>query len=456
MKYSVLTHLLLCCFIFNTAFAQNGNWQKIEPRRTTQRGVTKARQDSLNLMKKEIFGREDFDLGAEDNPSPRTGMASWLDDDGNMYIFGGQGYDQDGRFGLFDDFWKFDTKSGEWSRIGGQPGTQFSKKKSSVYPAPRQNTVAWKDKEGGLWLYGGAGLGGIVFFEDLWRYDVKQNAWEWVSGSEEANKAGKWSKKFDEKKSNPLGSRSGSAAWTDDQGNLFVFGGAGVDIESGKEVYFNDLWQFVPGKRIWIQVSEHIQPNEKVNAAGTKAKNQEKQTREDWPSVRKNALTWTMEKSGKLWMYGGFGSDENGHNKGSLSDMWCYDLRKNQWERVSGDFRFNAESSIEKINLEFKGNYPGFRTKSITWVDEKGYFWLVGGQNVISQKRISINSDTWRFNPETRLWRPVISNIKSNVMLGEGTYNPRENVLWFFGNSEYKVGSRSQLPSNTLWKLSIK
>ncbi len=448
MKKTLTLFSLLISF---SALSQKGEWELLKADRSREKVPDKQKLDSLKTIKKRLFGSEDIDLGSDAAPSPRKGSTGWTDAEENLYVFGGAGHDAEGQFGLFDDLWKFNRKTAVWTKLNGDGNSKLSKKATSLQPSPRVGGLSWTDKNGDFWLFGGSSLGRMAFFEDLWRFDTKKNVWVLESGTEELNKAGKWSGKFDEKRSSPLGGRSGSSSWTDKEGNLIIFGGSGSDAESGKDIFFNDLWKFDITKRTWIQLSTNLEPNEKL-----RKDNEQLQQLISRPSGRRDALAWGIATSDKIWLYGGYGSDINGNNRGILADMWSYDLTERKWEKISGTFLFSMESMIEKLNFEDSLNYPGFRTRAVTWVDTEGFFWLMGGQNISSQQMLATNTDTWRFNPKSRMWKPVIGNLKPGIVIENGFYQSRENSLLFFGNTEYKTDAERKLPSNNIWKLQLK
>jgi N-acetylneuraminic acid mutarotase len=39
-------------------------------------------------------------------------MSSWIDASGNLWLFGGNGYDSTGNFGYLNDLWQYDPGTG--------------------------------------------------------------------------------------------------------------------------------------------------------------------------------------------------------------------------------------------------------------------------------------------------------------------------------------------------------
>ena len=123
-------------------------------------------------------------------PGGRHAAATWTDADGNMWLFGGPGYDSAGTESYQNDLWEFSPSSGEWTWMGGSetvPG--FASCHSGVYgilgasgvdniPGGRGGTRVWVDAAGKFWLLGGLGCDDAhTYFDfakpelnDLWTY----------------------------------------------------------------------------------------------------------------------------------------------------------------------------------------------------------------------------------------------------------------------------------------------
>ena len=63
-------------------------------------------------------------------PGGRFSPASWIDASGNLWLFGGQGYDSVGNEGSLNDLWKYTPSatgdSGEWTWMGGSSKVGYS------------------------------------------------------------------------------------------------------------------------------------------------------------------------------------------------------------------------------------------------------------------------------------------------------------------------------------------
>ena len=135
----------------------------------------------------------------ESNPSGRYGSASWLDKDGNLWLFGGNGIDKSSSLGLLNDFWMLDSKTNNWIFIGGsllkgQKGNYGSIgiADKNNFPGGRAYATTWIAKDGNLILFGGYGVdatGNIGSLNDMWKYDIKKSCWIWIKGNNFKNPA---------------------------------------------------------------------------------------------------------------------------------------------------------------------------------------------------------------------------------------------------------------------------
>jgi hypothetical protein len=117
-------------------------------------------------------------------PGARWSPASWSDSHGDLWLFGGFGYDTTGD-GSLADLWEF--KGGQWTWITGpnsvsQAGNYGLQANPTVWPhvtnAPgsRWGATSWTDPYGQFWMFGGEGFDsttnatGNRLLSDLWRF----------------------------------------------------------------------------------------------------------------------------------------------------------------------------------------------------------------------------------------------------------------------------------------------
>ena len=205
---------------------------------------------SKSTSHKGVYGTKGI-ADAANIPGARYGSISWVDTKGNLWLFGGYGYDSKGTDGYLSDFWKFDGTKWTWvsgsnladKHTSGVYGTK-GQSASNTIPGDRKAAVSWRDNYGYLWLFGGEGYdsaGKYGPLNDLWKFNG--SVWEWVSGSKDVNHAGVYGTKGIEGSDNIPGARYYSIPWTDTSGDLWLFGGAGYDTND-HDGNLSDLWKF--------------------------------------------------------------------------------------------------------------------------------------------------------------------------------------------------------------------
>ncbi|MGA3373888.1 MAG: Ig-like domain-containing protein, partial [Terracidiphilus sp.] len=292
-------------------------------------------------------------------PGGREGASSWTDLSGNLWLFGGYGYDASGNEGYLNDLWEFNPSLGtygEWAWMGGSntvPG--YNDGQSGVYGTPetpvagnipggRDDASSWTDSNGNLWLFGGngydsGGTGG--WLNDLWEFNPSLGTygeWAWMGGKSSLTcfLQGTYPKQRWECRGSgtvgalgtpasgniPVG-RSLTANWTDSSGNFWLFGGYGACPQFVETVgYFVDLWEFSPSTNEWAWMGGYTgNSGGQQGVYGTLGS----PAAGNLPGARASTMTWT-DSSGNFWLFGGNG-DPGGtgwYNAGNLNDLWVY------------------------------------------------------------------------------------------------------------------------------------
>ena len=300
-------------------------------------------------------------------PGSRTNAVTWVDASGNVWLFGGFGYDGQSVLGFLNDLWEY--TGGTWVFVSGgntnkanqngNYGTQGTAASTNM-PGGRQEAAGWADANGNLWLFGGEGEDSVGtangILNDLWVFNIASKQWTWVTGSNMANQTGAY----------PLlpvtgpvstttaagtcglaigdaplsceavtltaalpGSRWGSSAWTDANGNLWLYGGWGLDSTgTNGNGALDDLWVYTPnatagqpGTWAWIKGSNTGAQNGIYGDELIPYKTFEMYT----PGGRSNSTHWVDSKNHQLWLFGGLGYDSTSTTgNGHLSDLWRY------------------------------------------------------------------------------------------------------------------------------------
>jgi len=116
---------------------------------------------------------------------------------------------------------------------------------------------------------------------------------------------------------NVPGPRGQSTSWIDALGNLWLFGGTGVDA-SGTQGQLNDLWMFSPttGLWTWVQGSSSVYQTGSYGTQGQAAVG-------NTPGARTGGAGWT-DRNGYFWLFGGIRSTTATAASGSFNDLWEY------------------------------------------------------------------------------------------------------------------------------------
>lgn len=211
-------------------------------------------------------------------PGTRWEDATWIDASGNLWLLGGQGFDSTGaNEGILNDVWKYNPATGEWAWMGGsstfncadvpqkychQPGVYGALGQPSAgnIPGSRYESSSWTDNSGNLWLFGGDGFDSNsdwTYLNDLWEFSPATNEWTWMNGSSNTSVGsvkGAYGAMGVPSSSNVPGIRCLSASWTDKNGNLWLWGGTGID-SIGLYGYQNDLWRYQPPSAVTFGLS---------------------------------------------------------------------------------------------------------------------------------------------------------------------------------------------------------
>lgn len=366
-------------------------------------------------------------------PGSRQGAVSWTDKSGNLWLFGGSGYDANGTFAFLNDLWEYQPSLGQWAWMGGSstvppaipedggsPGLYGSLGVPSTanMPGSRTGAVAWTDKNGNLWLFGGAGIDSTGLsgnLNDLWEYIPSASTWTWMGGSSTLGSAeavpGVYGTIGQPSASNVPGSRNFAVAWTDTDGNFWLFGGYGSDsVNSHGDL--NDLWKYSPSSGRWTWISgSNIEPGG-IGASGVYG-TQGVPSSSNAPGAREAPVGWTTS-DGSLWLFGGFGFMPD--SEGFLNDLWKFDPATSQWTWISGSdtlpFGNNGNAGVYgTLNVPAATNVPGSRSSPVAWTDKNGKLWLYGGEGDDSTGSfIDFLSDLWVFDPSTLQWTWVGGN----------------------------------------------
>jgi N-acetylneuraminic acid mutarotase len=331
--------------------------------------------------------------GSTNVPGARSNAMGWTDANGNLWLFGGYGFDSAGTADNLNDLWEYNTSTAEWTWIDGfdtvdHPGIYgtLGVSGSSNIPGTRYNGTIWTDQAGNFWLFGGYGYDSISTYgplNDLWKFSAGQ--WTWMSGSIYAEQPGVYGTKGKAAAANVPGARSASAAWTDASGNLWLFGGGGYDSVTTLG-YLDDLWNYSAGTDEWTWIGGSNLANQGATY-GTQGTASSANT----PGGRFQLVSWT-DAAGDFWLFGGQALDST-----RVNDLWKYS--SGEWTWVSGSDSINESGVYGTQGVAAASNIPGARQEQVGWTDSAGNLWLFGGLGYDSNGSPGYLNDLWEFTP---------------------------------------------------------
>jgi hypothetical protein len=353
-------------------------------------------------------------IGASGNPGARWGGVTWTDASGNLWMFGGQGFDSTGiETGLLSDTWEFvpgnldltGTWLGTWIWRAG-PSTQNHAGTYGVQgvaaagniPGGRWAGASFVDSSGTLWMFGGQGYdsaGNVGLLNDLWKFSAGQ--WTWVAGSNLANQNGAFGTLGAASASNVPGGRQQGVLWVDTGGNVWLFGGFGLDSVGTANGTLNDLWELKGGQWTWVSGGGATGLANQDGVYGT----QLTAAATNVPGSRWGAVGWT-DSNNNLWLFGGWGYDSLAtEGTGFFNDTWEYQQSSGDWIWWKGSSNVNENGAYLTHN-SFVDNVPGARRGQALWQpDALHYIWVFGGQgyDATSATGNGYLSDLWTYLP---------------------------------------------------------
>jgi hypothetical protein len=382
-------------------------------------------------------------------PGGRWGSVTWTDAAGNLWMFGGQGVSTAGTVGLLNDIWEFTpgaldvsvisstyigsyVYSGSWTALTNyavvnQAGTYPATVGSTGYPGARWGAGFCTDTSGNVWMFGGQGYDstgtGLVLLNDLWKYNIASQTWTWMgpTNSNVGQNNGVYGTQGTALAANAAGpgGRETPGVYADTTGNIWVFGGLGLDsvgthssgssngsLPSGTTpngALLNDLWKFNIATGQWTWVSgggasgvanqNGVYGTQLTGAAG------------NIPGSRWSSAYWS-DTTGNLWLFGGWGyATAQAKSTGFLNDVWEYVPSIGQWVWYKGSNDVNQNgyypTQIPPVyNVPFNLNTPGGRQGAGFWPPQgyDDYVWVFGGQGYdTSSNSNDLENDFWTY-----------------------------------------------------------
>jgi hypothetical protein len=370
-----------------------------------------------------IYGTKGFP-SINNSPGSRGYATGWVDLEGNLWLYGGNGYASSGAdqsLGFLNDLWKFDIITKEWTWVKGSddgiitysPGVYgtLGVPDTANTPTGRLMSCSWTDLEGHLWMFGGYNnqCPNSSYFNDLWKYDIPTNTWTWMKGSDQGDQPSVYGTLGVEDSLNVPAGRACSCNWTDSADNLYFLGGEGYIYLSVLSVG-DETWRYSIATGDWTYINGgfYFDTSEIcITYPGL------------YPQGKVGASSFTNQPSSTFWMFGGKGGYIYGNI--SMNDLWKYDLKKSLWTRTSGH-QLPSTGHYGTKGISSPLNLPRTRMMGASWTDKAGNLWVFGGAFQDDPfLYFPIYNDLWRYTPDSTCGAYTIINSLSAPLI---TVNP--------------------------------
>ncbi len=431
--------LVICILKFSFTYAQTGEWVWVH-------GLSSVNSPGS-------FGVQGVSSPANMPPAFYE-ACEWTDINGNFWLFGGLG----SGFIPYGDMWKFNPITNEWTWMKGNGiagnagnfGVQGVSSATNQPPSREHGVLTWTDLSNNLWMYGGNSVLGDL--SDLWKFDISTNEWTWMKGPNTSYDPGTYGVQgVGSPANNPSSREEAASAWTDNNGDLWFFGGW---IGSGA---VNDLWRYniALNEWTWMKGSPLISQPGVYGIFRV----------EDPANVPSSRCAYThwKDNNGNFWLFGGEDFSANDYN-----DMWMFNPSTNNWAWMNGSNVQGAVASFGTKCVTDSLNDPGTRYENRTvWTDLNGNLWTLGGN--VGYLTTDYKNDLWMYCVTTNKWTWISGDNTPNPVGNWGTlgissplnvpggrmgslgWRSLTGELYLFGGTSNPFGSFR----NDMWKFTI-
>lgn len=352
---------------------------------------------------------------SNNTPGTRTESCSWVDKDGNFWLYGGEGW-----AGRPNDLWKYTVSSNMWTWMKGGAGVSCDgdygikgvESPSNNPPCIFEMDITWTDYNGDLWMVDMNGC--------LWRYRMQTNNWIWTKGNNIPNSKSVYGTKGVASLKNTPGVAPyfNYTRWKDSEGNFWYLETAANYFVRKKILWkyqmYNNTWTWVDGDTIGVVTSNYgikCQLNNPITQIY------------DHGECR----TCWIDGCDNLWLMGGFYADQFGAK--TLNDLVYFDTQNLNWVWVSGDSVQVPVSNFGAKGVSAPTNTPASRSGAVPFKDTLGNLWLYGGVDYTFNKKLA---DLWMYTPDTN----CVKCTKKNNTEGIKRQNPNSQINVFPNPSE--------------------
>lgn len=317
------------------------------------------------------------------------GGLSWVDTSGDLWMFGGEGRDGAGLWGVYlNDLWRYNIASNQWtwmkggnvwSTMNGVYGTKGVADTLNTPDGRAEFNGSIRDNENNLWLFGGQ-ASNLEPHNDIWKYSVTTNMWTWIAGSSTTSVVSNYGTQNVASPSNDPGGRLSFIKFMDSQNNIYFLGSA---RDMGSNVI--DVWKFNSLTTEWTWLGGDTL----INSAGTY--NLACDTNSYNIPKAKHEIRAAWQDSCGVFFFGGFAVASNG-----LNDLWYYNVEDNNFTWVSGTTIANDPGDYGAKGVSSPSNRPPGRGGALPYLDNQKNLWVFGGLAYGTYF-----NDLWRFKIDT-------------------------------------------------------
>ncbi len=355
--------------------------------------------------------------------------------------------------------WAWMAGTGNSYNVNSSYGTQ-NVASSSNDPGFRSYSQMCTDASGNVWLFGGNTNAGMK--NDLWKFDPTTGFWTYVSGTSGTYSYGNYGSQGVGSTSNYPGCRYLGSMVSDNNGNLWLFGGYGFSSNQSY-IYLNDMWKYniASGQWTWVKGSNTASANGVYGTMGTANSS-------NIPGAR-HYHHMTKDLSGNIWLFGGYGYNNFG-NAGPMNDLWKFDPSTSNFTWMGGTTSTSIYGVSGTLGTGSTSNYPGCRYGGGIAADASGNIWVFSGYGYTSNN-YGYTNDLWRFVPSTGVWTWMSGSQSVNTYGVYGTQGTGSTSNYpgsrFIGNLNadnagnlwvspaYGYAQNSAGTLNDLWKYNI-
>ena len=354
-------------------------------------------------------------------PPARQAATSWVGSDGNVYLFGGQGFVDrapiSGRnnFSILGDFWKWNGSQWTWINTLSGATYEFSSPFPTL-PSPgiRKDSLVLSNPDGSFLLSGGQGWGPGLVTSTSNGLSVPSSLFDLILWNGTA-----WASYLSDSITPSILSTGAIFAESSDNTKMWAFGG------SNSNLLMEGVWEVSGGVGGWKWTSR--EGGSGAGCTGTSFSGA-------WtvPLKRTGAIAW-VDNVNNFYLLSGRSSQGT---TSLCSDFWKWEKGSNRWTQLS---------------------LPPVSTRSFAavWADNNGSVWIFGGKG---NNSVGLN-DLWKWNGMA--WETISkpSNATTNnwpsARYGASSWKDSNGDLWLFGGADTKSTLPGEDYFNDLWKFNV-